>query len=357
MTGRRHGLALASSTALTLTLAAALASRADVIRLVPGSTVKAAGNQINGQITSESPTDVTIKPASGAEQKVPVDQIDAVAYDGVTPSFTLAESRENTGAASEAIELYQKAAGEASGKPLVQRAAQFGKARVLTDLALVDPGRADEALAALEAFVKAHPSSRQLGPALERIIRLSLQKGDAARAEAALNDLAARVPAVADRASVLRARVLSRQGQTDRALALLDEVIGAAPEGSARVREAMLAKAECLVAAEKYPEAEQVVREVIRQAPPEAAEIQAEAHNTLGDCLRAAGRPKDALIAYLKTDVLYDSDKGQHPRALAMIAQLWRELRQDARAAEVQERLRQQYPQSPWASATPVAPR
>ena len=41
----------------------------------------------------------------------------------------------------------------------------------------------------------------------------------------------------------------------------------------------------------------------------------ASAYNTLGDCLRAAGRPKDALIAYLHTDVLFAKDKEQHPRA------------------------------------------
>ena len=233
----------------------------------------------------------------------------------------------------------------------------FGRARILTDFALADPGRVDDALTALESFVKAHPSSRQLGQALEDIIRLSLQKGDTARAESALNDLRTKVPSAAGRSAVLEARVLSRKGRYDQAIAKLDAIIAQAPKDSTQVREAMLAKAESLVGMKKFDDAEKTVREVIKQAPPEAADIQAEAHNTLGDCLRAANRPKDALIAYLKTDILYDSDKEQHPRALARIAQLWNELKQTERAVEVQERLRQLYPQSPYASATPVAPR
>ncbi len=345
------------SLALALLLAPSFGAQADVIRLVPGATIKAAGGQINGQITAESPAEVSIKPNVGAEQKVPVDQIDDVIYDNLTPSFSLAESRENAGALTEAAELYQKAAGEAAGKPLIERAALFGRASILTDLALADPSRVDDALSALESFVKAHPSSRQLGPALEDIIRLSLQKGDTTRAESALNDLRAKVPSAAGRSAVLEARVLSRKGQYDQALAKLDAIIGQAPKDSAQVRQAMLAKAESLVGMKKFDDAEKTVREVIKQAPPEAADIQAEAHNTLGDCLRAANRPKDALIAYLKTDILYDSDKEQHPRALARIAQLWTDLKQSERAAEVQERLRQLYPQSPYAPATPVAPR
>lgn len=344
--------------ALALTLAApALTLAADVIRLVPNSSVKSTGGQISGQITAETPTDVTIKPSVGAEQKVPVDQIANVEYDGAPPSYLLARSRENVGSLTEAVELYAKAVGEAQGKELLQRAAAYQRAAVMTDLGLADPAAAPAALKALDEFLKANPNSRQVGPTLESLVRLSLQQDDTARAEAAVNDLAAKVPAYKDRAAVLQARVRVKKGETDQAIADLDRLLAAAPEGSVQAREALLARAEALVAARKFDEAEQAVRKVIAQAPPEDANVQAEAHNVLGDCLRAAGKPKDALIAYLKTDVLYSSDKSAHPRALAMIAQLWTELRQEGRAGEVLDRLRQQYPQSPYAKGQLVAPR
>jgi hypothetical protein len=48
---------------------------------------------------------------------------------------------------------------------------------------------------------------------------------------------------------------------------------------------------------------------------------------TLGDCLRAANRPKDALIAYLHTDLLSTKDKEEYPRALDAIADLFRQLK------------------------------
>jgi tetratricopeptide (TPR) repeat protein len=350
---------LSNAAVLALLLAAPLAlpARADTIKLVSGSKVKSAGGQISGQITAEGPTEVTIKPAAGGDQKVPVDEIASVEYDGVPPSYTLAQSRENVGSMAEAADLYAKAVDEAQGKELLRRAAQFRRASVLTDIALADPAEADAAFKALDEFLKAHPNSRQVGPALEALVRLSLQQGDAARAENALKDLTAKVPSYAGRAAVLQARVRVKKGETDQAIADLDRILASAPEGSAQAREASLARAEGLVAARKFAEAEQAVREVIDQAPPEDASVQAEAHNVLGDCLRAAGKPKDALIAYLKTDVLYSSDRAAHPRALAMIAQLWTELRRDDRAGEALERLRQQYPQSPYAKGPLVAPR
>ncbi len=98
----------------------------------------------------------------------------------------------------------------------------------------------------------------------------------------------------------------------------------------------------------KFKDAESLVRQVIQAAPAEDVPAQAAAYNTLGDCLRAGNRPKDALLAYLHTDLLYGKDKEQHPRALHQIERLFRQLKQDGRADEYAQRLRLEYPRSPW---------
>ena len=98
-----------------------------------------------------------------------------------------------------------------------------------------------------------------------------------------------------------------------------------------------------------------MLHEVIQGNPPEDAAAQAPAYNTLGDCLRAANRPKDALFAYLHTDLLYSKDKEEHPRALHQIAELYRQLKQDGRADEFAQRLKQEYPRSPWAAGRPAS--
>jgi len=341
---------------LALQAAGAARSRADEVVLVPNSTVKegGSGGRVRGSVQSESPSEVVVKLGANTIH-VPADQVVSVRYDNQPPSMALAESNESGGQFAKAIEFYKKAVTEASGKPLAEQAAKFKVAEVSADLALTDPTKVAEAVGLLDGFVRAYPNARQTAPALEALARLQLQKGDVAGVEKTAGALA-KLPQGADRAAVLKAKILAKQGDHAQAVADLDRQVKAAPEGSARQRELRLAKAESLAALKKFAEAEADVRSVIKALPPEDAASQSAAYNTLGDCLRAAGRPKDALLAYLHTDVLYSKDKEQHPRALAQISQVWRELRRDDRADEAAAKLKAEYPQSPWVAAAKPNP-
>lgn len=330
---------------LALTTALAAPAWADEVVLVPGSTVQAAGSRVRGTIQSETPTEVTVD-----GRPIPVDQIASISYTGQPPGLSLAEARESAGALPEAAELFGKAADEASGKDLIARAARFDRARLLAEIALADPAQVAPAVQALEQFLRDHPNGRQRGPALERLARLRLQAGEFDRAGATLAELA-RIPWAADRAAVLQARVLARRGQHAQALDALDRFLKGADADSPGALEARLARAESLAGLKKFDEAEAAAQAVIDAAGPEDAAVQAPAHNALGDCLRAANKPKDALLAYLHTDILYASDKEQHARALAAISQLWRELNRADRADEALARLKQDYPRSPWLAA------
>jgi tetratricopeptide (TPR) repeat protein len=336
---------------LTLALALAATARADVVNLIPGTAKTAAPR---GEVVAESASEVKVKLGNNV-QTVPTDQIASITYSNAPPSYALAETRENAGALAEAADQYKKAAGEASGKPFVQQAAQFNQARVTAEMALADPAKTADAVALLDAFVKAHPNGRHVVPALETLTRLQLNKGDFARAERTITELS-KQPASAGRAAVLRAKLSAKKGDHAAAVKELDAQIKGAEEGSPRQREARLAKAESLAALQKYAEAEAEAKAVIKALPPEDIQGQSAAYNTLGDCFRAANKPKDALMAYLHTDILYSKDKEQHPRALANIAKLWRELKRDDRADEVLQKLKQEYPASPWLAANRSGP-
>lgn len=328
---------------------------ADAITLLPNNTLKVPGGKLSGQITAESPTTLTIQPSAGGAQEIPVEQIASVSYTGQPPTLILAESRAAAGNFEESLDLFAKAATEAASRPLIAQTAQFGRARALAELSKADPKRADEALAALDGFVKANPRSRHRGAALESIARLSLARKDATRAAVAVSQLA-EIPWASQGAAVLQARVQSLQGQAEVAQKTLEELIAKLPAGSDARAEARLIRAEVLATGGKASEAESAVREVIAETDPEQAAVQAMAYNTLGDCLRASGKPKEALFAYLHTDILFEADKEQHARALAAIAGLWRTLRQSERADEALARLKQLYPNSPFTVAATATP-
>ncbi len=218
----------------------------------------------------------------------------------------------SSGQLTEAADLFKKAAAESAGQAVSAQAALFHEAEVLTELALVEPDRIKEARDKLNRFLQS--LSDQPPPRAARACqaRLQLHAGDFAGAEAAIAELA-KLPRGAERAAVLRTKILGKQGKHDEAIAQLDKLIAGYPKGSERQRAAMLAKAESLAAKKQYKEAETLLHEVIQGNPPEDAAAQAPAYNTLGDCLRAANRPKDALFAYLHTDLLYSKDKEEHP--------------------------------------------
>jgi len=344
----RSGLML-PVVAASLAIAGGGVLRADDVNLISGTTFKQAiGGRVRGQVQSESPSEVVVV-LGATTTSVPTDQVQSIRYDGQSASFSLGEARESSGQLAESAELFKKAAAESSAKPFLYQAALYREAAVLTELALVEPDRVKEARDKLARFIHAYPAGRHIAGARSCLARLQLLAGDFAGAEATIAELA-KLPRGAERAAVLRTKILAKQGKHQAAIAELDRLIAGYPKGSERYRTAVLAKAESLAGTKQFKEAETLLREVIEASPPEDAPAQAPAYNTLGDCLRAANRPKDALIAYLHTDLLYSKNKEEHPRALHQIAALYRELKQDGRASECEQRLKQEYPRSPWAA-------
>ena len=350
MSTRSRRLLTILGSSLSLTLASLATSFGDVVTLTSDATTKgAAGGVVRGVVTSESASKVEVK-LGNTVTAIPPHEIVSISYDNHPASLDQAQTKEAANALLEAADLYKKAAADAAARPFIAEDAAFSQARVLGELAQTDATKAPEAITLLESFARAYKSGRHVGPALEALARLQIARDNFSGLETTLAALA-QLPRGDDRAAIYRIKVLTRKGQLDQAVAELDKVIASAPDGSAKKRDAQLSKAENLVGLKKFADAEATVRAVIKAAPAEDAATQAAAHNTLGDCLRAAGKSKEALYAYLHTDLLFSKEKDEHARALAQIAQLWRALNKADRADEALERLKQEYPRSPHATA------
>jgi tetratricopeptide (TPR) repeat protein len=344
---------LASS--LVLPLLAISISVADIVTLTADATTKgASGGLIRGTVISESPAKVEVK-LGNTVTAIPTNEIVSISYDNDPASLEQAKVKEAANSLAEAADLYKKAAAEAgTTKPFIAEDAAFGQVRVTTELALTDPAKATEAMTLLETFSRSYKNGRHILPALETLAKLQLAKENFTGLDQTLGQLS-KLPGGEDRAGLFRIKVLTRKGNLDQAVSELDKVIAAAPDGSVKKRDAQLAKAESLVGLKKVAEAEALLKSVIKAAPAEDSATQAAAHNALGDCLKAAGRPKEALYAYLHTDLLFSKEKDEHARALAQLAQLWRDpqLNRPDRAEEVMERLKQEYPRSPYLTGSP----
>ena len=350
MSHRSLRLRVVLSSSLALTLGSIATSLGDVVTLTSDATTKgAAGGIVRGQVTSESPTKVEVK-LGNTVTSIPTNEVVSINYDNHPASLDQALAKEAANALQEAADLFKKAAADASTRPFIAEDAAFGQARALSELAQTDPARAAEAISLLETFSRSYKAGRHVGPALEALAKLQIARDNFSGLETTLAALA-QLPKGDDRSAIFRIKVLTKKGQLEQALAELDKLIASAPEGSTKRRDAQLSKAENLVALKKFADAEATVRAVIKGAATEDAATQALAHNTLGDCLRAAGKSKEALYAYLHTDLLFSREKDEHARALAQIALIWRELNRADRADEALERLKQEYPRSPYATS------
>lgn len=175
----------------------------------------------------------------------------------------------------EALAAYGEVGKDAPGVPAAPFA-KLGAARVLGKL-----GRIDDAVAAYDALVMAHP--RHGGAALLERGKLDEGRGRTADASSAYRLLLRTFPNAAEAKDARRA---------------LDGLCGAllASKGSATGTEDLLARGECLMDQERYHEAQQLYERVL--AKPLPPEPQAEVWMALGAAWDAQDRPAQAASAY-----------------------------------------------------------
>src|SRR5262245_49731752 len=87
------------------------------------------GKSVAGRILSETAAEVVVQNTNGT-QKVPVNQINQVHYEGQPAVLTHARTMEDASKLNQAADEYGKAQQELKSKPLILQAARFGEARV-----------------------------------------------------------------------------------------------------------------------------------------------------------------------------------------------------------------------------------
>ena len=66
--------------------------------------------------------------------------------------------------------------------------------------------------------------------------------------------------------------------------------------------------------------------------------LKAMAYNTLGECLLAGGKSKEAFWAFMFVDVEYNQDKAEHKKAMYHLWKLFEEFKDEAKAKQYKER-------------------
>jgi len=344
-----------AAVALVVATAGSLAAE-DIVERKNGAS------PLRGEIAGSTRTDLTLKVPSKPEVKVPANEIARVRFNGEKPQLNLVRSEESAGRLREALEGYRQASQEVSPTQSgLKTDLEFLIARTTAKLSQVEPALRDEAATKLTDFLKAHPDHFRFYEAQLLLGNVQLARNDLAAAREAFNQLA-QAPWNDTRvlAKNAAARVLLAEDKVDEALSAYQAVLAAAgtdAAGAAGRFEALLGQATCLEKKGDFTQAATVLERILEEASDDDVEIQAEASVRLGNCLQAAGKIRDALLAYLRVDVLFFKEKAYHAEALYHLSQLWARDGKPDRAADAATALQAKYPDSEWAKKVSSPPR
>ena len=92
----------------------------------------------------------------------------------------------------------------------------------------------------------------------------------------------------------------------------------------------------------------QALEKMVDEGDSTDAELFSELYNAMGGILQTAGKNEEAILAFLKTDLLYASEVDAHAEALYWLSQLWPKIGDSQRATEAKSKLSKLYPTSQW---------
>lgn len=308
---------------------------------------------VRGTIKTISSTELTVESA-GRSTSVPVTEITAVRWDGEPPQLNLTRTREANGDLEFALKSYREIQGQATTEQKnLKTDLQFLVARTLARQAIADPAQKDAAVKALDAFVSGNSDFFRYYEALQWLGRVHAAAGDFQAAKSAYDRLAAApLPALAMTARNSLARLKLEQDDLSGALADFDGVLAEQANDLATTRQQFSAKLGRAIVLQKQGNQDEALKsldEVIQQASPDDAAVQAEAFTRRGESLQAAGKEKDALLAFLHVDILFPGESEAHAESLFHLSKLWATAGMAERAAEARRKLTEQYPASEWA--------
>jgi len=316
--------------------------------------VKLARGNESGEVSEMSPLEVTLNRGGSVGKKIPVNQIKSIQFDGEPPELAQARVNLANGAYAKAQQLLEKIDAAQVKRDAIKQDLEFYQAYVAARLALSGEGEIIDAGRRLNTFVRSYPNNYHYLEASEIMGDLLMASGRFEPAQKQYAELAkAPWPDYKIRAAVSTGRALQAQnkhteavGQFDAALAIGDDGIA---DAQAQKQAATLGKAVSLAETGKIDEAVTIMEKIIESSDPNQKDLSARAYNALGSCYEKGKRNKDALLAFLHVDVLYNTVPDAHAEALSHLVTLWKSVGQDERSREAREQLQQRYAGSRWA--------
>lgn len=308
-----------------------------------------------GTIVAMTPSEVKLD-MSGVTQSYPVNEIKQLKFaDEPTPLENARNALAQKNYNSVLAEL-DKLDVNSLKRDFEKQEVAFIRAYCQAQIAMTEGGDKEAAKKALVDFVAAtNRNHYRFYQAAETIGDLVVASGKFDEAPKYYGDTGlagAPWPEYKLRANLALGRAMYLGGKFNEALQSYEAVLAseiANPETNALKQFALAGKGACLAESGKPDEGIALVKDVIKvNDPQQDKRLFAYANNALGNCYLKANRPKDALLAFLQTNLLFFGEADTHAEALFHLAKLGDTLNQADIASDARNTLRQRYAGSYW---------
>jgi tetratricopeptide (TPR) repeat protein len=307
---------------------------------------------VSGKIQSEDPSKIVVKPSIGGNREIPASEVVDVVYE-VRPALIVdyrgpinneTQATKATTPADrksqwkQALDKYKALRPKLEDKPL-QRHVDYKIAALTARLSEDDPALRDPAVEALIKFKTDYPDGWQISHASKLLANLYMEREKYDEAQKVYEDLA-KLPLSTElkqETDLLIAQAMTKGKKYKEAEDKLQAALKALPENDPQVVKVKIFLSECKAGTNKLDEAVRELEGVITKASEPG--VKALAHNTLGDCYKANGQPRDALWQFLWVDIVYNQDRAEHLKAVTQLAKLFEELKDEEKAKQYKDKL------------------
>ena len=286
------------------------------------------------------------------KQNFDTNQISRVIFDGEPQPLTRAKDYIVQGQIDQAMEEFRKIDVPSLKSDEIKQDYQFYKGYITALNAQRGRGDAAAASKLLLEWAKSNATSHLFYLASEKLGELAISTGNPDQAARFFSVLASSpFDDFKVNGSYLGGKALLANKQIPEARAKFSDVskIQVSDPSSLKIKKlASLAMIRCDAAEGKAPQAIAALEKMVDEGDSTDAELFSELFNAQGGILRAAGKNDEAILAFLKTELLYATEVDAHAEALYELSQLWQLVGENQRATETKSRLAKLYPTSPW---------
>lgn len=288
------------------------------------------------------------------DRTVPTSEVTRVEYGDTPPAWRRGDTHYRAGRFSAAADEFEKAM-EAQGVRDSWRKPHglFNLGRCYLEMGRAEPDHLDKAISNFREVIEEHPKARTVPDSIHGLATAYVAKGQQEDAQNEFMKLESGEYGEEwqRRARMELASLMAERRDFDAALEFAQGALELAEESGQdeNIFDARVAYYETLAKAGRGDEAYQSLQDMAAEFPEHAVSRKARIYNALGDALMSQDRVHEAVLAYLRVQVLYFEASEQLPRAMYSAALAFRTQQQGERARRLARELMEKFPENKWA--------